>query len=296
MAVCFGYLRGPAFALGWLWIRFQDNVVAMRRVFAMMDLPAEHELGSMRLLDVERGVKMEGVGLTYPDGRRALNGVNLEANVGQIVAIVGPTGSGKTSLAYLIPRYHVATEGTITIDDTDINNLSLESLRSQITYVFQETQLFSSSILDNIRYGNEDATMEEVEHVARVAGIHDFIVSLPEGYDTKLGTTTAKISVGQKQRISIARGLLRPSKILILDEPTSALDPETEEYLVQSLHEAAKNRLVIIIARRLSTIANADHIVFLDEGQIREQGSHEELMARPDGQYRNFVDLQLSAV
>lgn len=295
IAVYFGYLRGPAFALGWLWIRFQDNVVAMRRVFAMMDLPAEHELGSMRLLDVERGVKMEGVGLTYPDGRRALDGVNLEANVGQIVAIVGPTGSGKTSLAYLIPRYHVATEGTITIDDTDINELSLDSLRSQITYVFQETQLFSSSILDNIRYGNEDATMEEVEHVARVAGIHDFIMTLPEDYYTKLGTTTAKISVGQKQRISIARGLLRPSKILILDEPTSALDPETEEYLVHSLHEAAKNRLVIIIAHRLSTIANADHIVFLDEGRIREQGTHQDLMARPDGQYRNFVDLQMQA-
>jgi len=168
-------------------------------------------------------------------------------------------------------------------------------LRSQITYVFQETQLFSSSILDNIRYGREDALMEEVEHVAKVAGIHDFIQALPEGYDTKLGTTTAKISVGQKQRISIARGLLRESKILILDEPTSALDPETEKYLVESLHEAAKNRLVIIIAHRLSTIANADQILFLDEGEIREQGSHRELMSRPDGAYRNFVNLQMQA-
>ena len=296
IAVYFGYLRGPAFALGWLWIRFQDNVVAMRRVFAMMDLPAESELGDMELPLVEKGVRMEDVGFTYPDGRRALKGISLEANVGEIMAIVGPTGSGKTTLAYLIPRYHVATEGKITIDDKDVNDLTLESLRAQVTYVFQETQLFSSSILDNIRYGREDATIEEVEHVAKVAGIHDFVSGLPEGYDTKLGTTNAKISVGQKQRISIARGLLRESKILILDEPTSALDPETEEYLVRSLHEAAKNRLVVIIAHRLSTIANSNHIVFLDEGEIKEQGSHQELMARADGQYRKFVDLQMSAV
>ena len=293
IGVYFGYLRGPAFALGWLWIRFQDNVVAMRRVFAMMDLPAESEMGNLQLNDVERGVIMNGVGLTYPDGRRALQDVSLSAKVGEIVAFVGPTGSGKTSLAYLIPRYHVATEGQILIDDVDINELSLDSLRSQVTYVFQETQLFSSSILDNIRYGREDATMDEVIHVARVAGIHDFITTLPEGYETKLGTTNAKISVGQKQRISIARGLLRDSKILILDEPTSALDPETEEYLVQSLHEAAKNRLVIIIAHRLSTIANADHIIFLDNGEVREQGTHRELMSRPGGLYRDFVDLQM---
>ncbi|MCY4656233.1 MAG: ABC transporter ATP-binding protein, partial [Gammaproteobacteria bacterium] len=240
IAIYFGYLRGPAFALGWLWIRFQDNVVAMRRVFAMMDLPAEDQMGTLSLDTVQEGVEMVDVGLTYPDGRRALKGVNLSAKVGEIVAIVGPTGSGKTSLAYLIPRYHMATEGEITIDGVNINDVELDELRSQITYVFQETQLFSSSILDNIRYGREDALMEEVEHVAKVAGIHDFIQALPEGYDTKLGTTTAKISVGQKQRISIARGLLRESKILILDEPTSALDPETEKYLVESLHEAAK--------------------------------------------------------
>ena len=293
IAVFFGYLRGPAFALGWLWIRFQDNVVAMRRVFAMMDLPAEAEIGDHILETVEEGVVMEDVGLTYPDGRRALQGVNLTAKIGDIVAIVGPTGSGKTSLAYLIPRYHAATEGTITIDDMDINDLTLDSLRRQVTYVFQETQLFSSSIRDNIMYGNEYATQEEVEHVARVAGIHDFIQTLPEGYDTKLGTTSAKISVGQKQRISIARGLLRESKILILDEPTSALDPETEEYLVQSLNEAAKNRLVIIIAHRLSTIASANQIIFLDNGEVKEKGTHEELMAREDGVYRQFVDLQM---
>ena len=292
--VYYGYMIGPAFALGWLWIRFQDNVAAMRRVFAIMDQEPEATTGS-ELLQIEKGVRLANVGLVYPDGRRALQNVSLEASIGQIVAFVGPTGSGKTSLAYLLPRYHVATEGQVLIDERNVMDCDVERLRDQITYVFQETQLFSYSIRDNIKFGKPDATQEEVEHVAQVAGIHDFIETLPEGYDTRLGNTNAKISVGQKQRISIARGLLRESKILILDEPTSALDPETEQYLVESLHEAAKSRLVIIIAHRLSTIAHADKIIFLDEGQVLEQGSHADLMAQEQGAYRRFVELQTTA-
>ena len=239
---------------------------------------------------------MRGAGLVYPDGRRALAGVTVSANVGEIVAFVGPTGAGKTSLAYLIPRFHTATEGDVRIDGVNVNDVTLESLRGQVTYVFQETQLLGISIADNIRYGRPDAGQADVERVARIAGVHDFIASLPEGYHTKLGGAAAsKLSVGQKQRISIARGLLRDAKILILDEPTSALDPETEQYLVQSLHEAAKDRLVIIIAHRLSTIAHADKIVFLEDGRVMEQGSHDELMADPDGHYRRFVELQTTA-
>ena len=296
MFVFWGYLIGPARSLGILWIRFQDNVAGMRRVFAMMDLPAEGDVGRTRLPPVREGVSMRGVGLVYPDGRRALADIDVDASVGEIVAFCGPTGAGKTSLAYLIPRYHAATEGVIRIDGHPVNDLTLESLREQVTYVFQETQLFSDSILENIRYGKPGASMAQVEDVARTAGIHDFIVSLPDGYDTKLGGAAAsKLSVGQKQRISIARGLLRESRILILDEPTSALDPETEQYLVQSLHEAAKDRLVIIIAHRLSTIAHADKIVFLEDGRVMEQGSHDELMANPDGHYRRFVELQTTA-
>ncbi len=293
--VYFGYLRGPAMSLSILWVRLQDNVAAMRRVFAMLDLAKEDDLGDINLPPIRDGIKLSNVGLVYPDGRRALDGINLEANVGQIVALVGPTGAGKTSLAYLVPRFHQASEGMITIDGHPVDTLRLESLRDQVTYVFQETQLFSDSIRDNISYGKPDASQEEVEQVARTAGIHDFIQSLPEGYDTTLGgSTSSRLSVGQKQRIAIARGLLRESRILILDEPTSALDPETEQYLVQSLHEAAKDRLVIIIAHRLSTIAHADKIVFMEDGRIREQGSHNELIAL-GGHYKAFVDLQTTS-
>ena len=291
----YNWMRGPAFSMAALWIKVQGNVAGMRRVFALLDLPLEDDLGRTTMPPVRDGVAMRGVGLVYPDGRRALDNVTLDAKVGEIVAFVGPTGAGKTSLAYLIPRFHVASEGEILIDGIPVNDLTLDSLRSQVTYVFQETQLLSDSIADNIRYGNPGASDAEVERVARIAGVHDFIASLPDGYDTKLGTTSAKLSVGQKQRVAIARGLLRNARILILDEPTSALDPETEEYLVRSLHEAAKDRLVIIIAHRLSTIANADKIVFMEDGRVMEQGSHPELMAREDGHYRKFVDLQTAS-
>lgn len=293
LGVIIGYLRGPAFALGWLWIRFMDNVVAMRRIFAFMDIEPEADTGRVKLGKISKGVSIKRAGLVYPDGRRALKGIDLQANIGEIVAFVGPTGSGKTSLAYLIPRYHRSTEGEVLIDGNNVDDLTLDSLRSQVTYVFQETQLFSETIRDNICYGKPDAPQSEVERVAKIAGIHDFIESLPEGYQTKLGATTAsRLSVGQKQRIAIARGLIRDSRILILDEPTSALDPETEEHLVNSLHEAAKDRLVVIIAHRLSTIAQSDKIVFLDDGSIVEQGSHEELLNRRGGHYRRFVELQ----
>ena len=258
-------------------------------------MPGEEDLGTKVLPRIERGVEFRDVGFVYPDGRRALSGIDLTASIGQILAIAGPTGAGKTTLASLIPRYRIATEGEVLIDGVNANDATLESLRGQVTYVFQETQLFSDSIADNIRFGKPDASAEEVERVARIAGAHDFIAALPDGYDTRLGTSMSKLSVGQKQRLAIARGLLRDSRILILDEPTSALDPETEEYLVRSLHEAARDRLVIIIAHRLSTIASADKIVFLEDGTLRESGSHDELMALPDGHYRRFVELQTVA-
>ncbi len=282
-------------AWGFMYTEWQRDIAGMRRVFFLMDLPAEKARGGVELDRIRRGVEMKGVGLVYPDGRRALSDVDLEARIGEIVAFVGPTGAGKTSLAYMVPAFVQASEGTVSVDGVDLKDVSVESLRKQVSYVFQETQLFSDSILENIRYGNPAATEAQVERVARVAGAHDFIAALPDGYRTNLGTVTSKLSVGQKQRIAIARGLLRDSRILILDEPTSALDPETESYLVDALHEAAKDKLVIIIAHRLSTVAHADRIYFLEEGEVRESGSHEQLMAIPDGRYREYVSLQAGA-
>ncbi|MCY3622637.1 MAG: ABC transporter ATP-binding protein [Gammaproteobacteria bacterium] len=288
----FALMREPAQKLAYLWIGLQGDAARARRVFAMLEAPPETETGRYALPPVEGGVSFRQVGFVYPDGRRALRDVTLDAGMGQIVAIVGPTGAGKTTLAYLIPRYHAASEGQVLIDGHDVTDATLESLRGQTSYVFQETQTVNESILENIRLGKPDASRQLVEGAARTAGIHDFIVSMPDGYDTKLGTSTSKLSVGQKQRIGIARGLLKDSRILILDEPTSALDPETEAYLVNALQEAARNRIVIIIAHRLSTVALADQVVFLDDGRVLEQGTHAELMAREDGNYRRFVELQ----
>jgi len=275
-----------------LWILLQRNAVGVRRVFFLMDLPAEEDLGKKELPPIRQGVKIENASLVYPDGRRALKHVNFEGHMGEVIAIVGPTGAGKTSLAYLVPRFHTATEGRVLIDGVDVNEATLDSLRPQVSYVFQETHLFSDSVADNIRYSYPEATQEEIEQAAKIAGAHEFIAKLPDGYDTRLRRST--LSVGQKQRISIARGLVRPAKILILDEPTSAVDPETEKYLVRSLEAASKerNQMVIVIAHRLSTIRHADKILFMEKGEIVESGNHEELMAKEDGGYRRFVILQ----
>lgn len=291
----FAAMREPAQTLAKIWIGIQEDAARARRVFAMLDLPPETETGSRVLPPIGQSVSLRQAGFVYPDGRRALRDVTFNARMGQIVAIVGPTGAGKTTLAYLLPRYYAVSEGQVLVDGHDVNDVTIESLRRQISYVFQETQTTVDTILENIRLGKPHATTEEVQRAARTAGIHDFIVSLPEGYDTMLGTSSSKLSVGQKQRIGIARGLVCDSRILILDEPTSALDPETEEHLVNALFEAAEDRIVIVIAHRLSTIAIADHVVFLDEGRVVEEGTHAELMAREDGNYRRFVDLQTTS-
>ena len=205
---------------------------------------------------------------------------------------MGPTGAGKTSLAYLVPAFLRPTRGRVLADGSDLDDVSLDSLRDQVAYVFREHQLFSESIRDNLRIANPAATESEMAAALETAGCTEFIEQLPDGIDTVLGRSGDTLSVGQQQRLSIARGLVRDTKILILDEPTAALDPQTENALVQALLSARQDRLVIVIAHRLSTIRRADRIIFLEQGRIADIGEHDELMANPDSPYRRFVELQ----
>ena len=278
--------------LGALWFRLQENAAGLHRVFYMMDQPGESDDGTEPLRPLEESLQIEDVHYHYPDGTEALRGVSLEARIGQRIALVGPAGAGKTTLAYLIPRFIEPESGRVCFDGQDIAGTSHKDLREQTAFVFQESALFDATIEENIRVGNPKASDTEVRRAAQIAGADEFIARMPEGYQTPLGRSGGKLSVGQKQRLSIARALVRPARILILDEPTSALDPETEQRLVESLREASRNRVVFIVAHRLSTIRSADQICFIDNGRIIERGSHEELMAREDGAYRGFVELQ----
>lgn len=290
----FFQIAGGAIRLGALWIGIQGNAAGLHRVFVLMDAPSEEDApDAAELAPIRNGIRIEDVSYAYPDGTRALDHVSLEARVGEVVALVGPAGSGKTTLAWTIPRYVRPDSGRILADGVDTAGVTNESLRGQVAFVFQEVSLFDTTVAENIRLGKPDASDAEVERAARLARAHDFVRELPQGYDTPLGRAGGKLSVGQKQRLAIARALVRNAPILILDEPTAALDPATERALVASLHEASRDHIVIVIAHRLSSIRNADSIAFLEDGRILEQGSHDELMARPGGAYRRFVDLQV---
>jgi ATP-binding cassette subfamily B protein/subfamily B ATP-binding cassette protein MsbA len=292
----FAYFLMLTFAcveIGALWIRVQEAAVGLQRVFFLMDLPGEQDPSdAFAVASLADAVRIEDVRFSYPDGTPALRGVDLEAHVGEIIALVGPAGAGKTTLAYLIPRFIRPVEGRVRFDGVDIEKASLDSIRSQVSFVFQETVLFDATIEENIKLGNPEASETEVRRAAQIAGADEFIRELPEGYRTRLGRSGGKLSVGQKQRLSIARALVRKSRILILDEPTSALDPETEGRLVSALREASRSRLVMVIAHRLSTVRTADQILFVEAGRIAERGSHAELMAKRDGSYRRYVELQ----
>jgi ATP-binding cassette subfamily B protein len=258
-----------------------------------MDLPTEEDGPDAEPLPpIRQGVVMDGVGFRYADGTEALRNVDFEAKLGQMVALVGATGAGKTTLASMIPRFCAPTRGRVLIDGVDLAGVSMDSLRSQISFVFQETTLFEGSVLQNIRVGRPEASETEVRQAARMAGADEFIMRLPQGYATPLGVAGGKLSVGQKQRLAIARAVVRNAPILIFDEPTSALDPETEQQLVRTLREVGRSRLVIVIAHRLSTIRAANQICLLSDGEIVERGTHDELMSRPEGAYREFVELQ----
>ena len=219
----------------------------------------------------------------------------MALHVGELIAFVGPTGAGRTSLAYLLPAYLHPTRGRVLVDDHDIDDYNIASLRAQVTYVFQEHTLLSRSIRDNFLLAKPDATDADIKRACDMARASEFIEKLPVGLDTVLGSSGNTLSMGQQQRLCIARGLLRDTPILILDEPTASLNPQTENALVESLREAARQRLVIGIAHRLSTIRQANRIVFLQDGRVLDIGGHDELMNNPASPYRKFVELQEAA-
>ncbi len=289
----YGGIAGSVSFFGIFWIKIQDRVAAVRRVFFLLDYESEEDrIGGETLEQIREGVEFSNVNFSYPDGHQALNDISLQLRMGELIALVGPTGSGKTTLAHMIPSMLTPTSGEVLIDAKDIMTLDISSLRQQVTYVFQEHLLLSESIRENLLFTNPAATEADMIDALTTAGCMEFIDELDDGIDTVLGRSGDTLSVGQQQRLSIARGLVRDSSVLILDEPTAALDPATENQLVESLRSASASRLVVVIAHRLSTIRTADRIVFLDEGKVMDVGSHDELMANPNSPYREFVELQ----
>ncbi|MCP3985913.1 MAG: ABC transporter ATP-binding protein [bacterium] len=297
LASYFGVIAGSSIDIGTIWIDLQTEATGLQRVSELLDAPAETDRpDAITLPRIQRGVAVEAVDFAYEPGTPTLRGISFEAKVGEVTAFVGPAGAGKTTAVHLIPRFHVPDSGSVRVDGVDIAGVAMNTLREQIAFVFQETVLFDTTIEQNIRMGRPEASETEIRHAARIAGADEFIARLPEGYQTRLGHAGGKLSVGQRQRLSIARALVREAPILILDEPTSALDPETEQRLTEALREASRDRVVIVIAHRLSTVRDADQILFMEEGRIIEKGNHAELIRNPSGAYRHFVELQTRGV
>ncbi len=270
-----------------------SQLVAMRGSFQLLDIAPEIvEDPNPIALDRSRGeVTYEDVNFSYQGRKDTLHEVSFRVEPGQRVAVVGPTGAGKTTLMSLLVRFYDPRAGQIYIDGIDLRKLTLRSLRDQISVVLQEPLLFSGTIAENIRYGRLDATTEEVFEAAKSAGAHDFIVGLPDGYETELGERGAQLSGGERQRICVARAFIKDAPILILDEPTSSIDSKTEAVILDSLDRLMAGRTSFMIAHRLSTVRHADKIVVIDRGRIVEQGTHEELLRR-DGLYHQLHDAQ----
>ncbi|MFC9541286.1 ABC transporter ATP-binding protein [Lysinibacillus sp. NPDC056959] len=271
-----------------------QSIASMDRMFELIDEPYEikNKANALELPRVKGEVRFDNVNFQYEEGgSQILNNINFTINPGETVAFVGMSGGGKSTIISLIPRFYDTTSGTVCIDDYDVRDVSLHSLRSQIGIVLQDNILFSDSVKENILMGKPDASDEEVIAAAKAANAHDFIMSLPDGYDTKVGERGVKLSGGQKQRVAIARVFLKNPPILILDEATSALDLESEALIQESLDVLAHERTTIIIAHRLSTITHADKIFVIDHGQLIESGTHEQLMQK-EGTYFSLFQVQ----
>lgn len=289
-------ILAPRFrALGTLNNVIQEGLAALSRMFDLIDeQPKITNSPDARALIISGGsVKLDAVTFTYADGTQALSGVTLEAKPGQTIALVGPSGGGKSTIINLIPRLYDASSGSVSIDGQDVRDVTLESLRDNLALVSQDVTLFDDTVASNIRFGKLSASQEEIEDAAKAAAAHDFILALPQGYDTRVGEGGNSLSGGQRQRIALARAMLRDAPILLLDEATSALDAESEAQVQTALDRLSEGRTTIVIAHRLSTVRKADKIFVLENGEIVESGKHTSLMKK-DGLYAKLRRLQFS--
>jgi len=287
-------LQLPVRTLGFAITFIARCMSSSERIFELLDAQSavQEKPGAAVLEAVDGHVRFEDVGFGYDNLSAVLQHVDIDATPGKVIALLGPAGSGKSTVVNLIPRFYDVTQGRITIDGTDIRDVTLDSLRKNIGIVQQDVFLFIGTIRDNIAYGRPDATQEDIERAATAARIHDFIVSLPYGYDEWVGERGVTLSGGQKQRIAIARTLLLNPRILIFDDSTASVDAQTEFLIQQALQELMKGRTTFVIAQRLRTIMRADEIVVLDRGRVVERGRHEELI-KQEGLYHRIYDLEL---
>jgi ATP-binding cassette subfamily B protein len=288
-----GGLFGPVQGLTNTYQTLRRATVSLEAIFNILDaddvVADSPDAADVRPLRGE--VEFRSVSFGYQPGSSVLRNINLTVRAGETVALIGPSGSGKSTLATLLQRFYRVTEGAITIDGVDIRGMAQHSLRSQIGVVFQDAHLFNDTVLANIAYGRPDATQEEVEMAARAAQAHGFIMDLPEGYETVVRERGSRLSVGERQRIAIARALLKNPPILILDEATSALDAESEHLVQRALKALLRGRTAFVIAHRLSTVRDADRIVVIKDGEIAEAGNHNELLAQ-GGYYASLLTKQ----
>ncbi|HLG76504.1 MAG TPA: ATP-binding cassette domain-containing protein, partial [Ktedonobacteraceae bacterium] len=285
------FLSRPVTTASSIYNQFQMSLGAAERIFDLLDQPVTmvESVYALPLPPVQGAIRFEDVEFGYEPEKPVLHGVSFAVEPGQVLALVGPSGAGKTTIANLIPRFFDVDRGRISVDGYDISQVQIKSLRDQIGIVLQEPVLFGTTIRENIAYGSLDATQEQIEQAARAANAHSFIAELPDGYDTLVGERGVKLSVGQRQRVAIARALLRNPRILILDEATSSLDNESEYLVQQALERLMRDRTTIVIAHRLTTIQNADHIVVVERGRVVEEGKHDELLDRQGAYYRLYT-------